>query len=103
MGSSKDASAADQGDVVDGQSRTSQPDSTTASTEFEEAQPRNSESLSPQNIESFEEIGLVQSPSPHYNSAEPQQLQNSSTLSSFPVSLTIKYDENLFSVLNAKY
>ncbi|EHA8588949.1 GBF-interacting protein 1-like [Cocos nucifera] len=80
--SSKDASAADQGDVVDGQSRTSQPDSTTSSLESEEAQPGNRESLSPQNIESFDEIGLVQSPSPRYSSAEPQQLQNSSTLSS---------------------
>ncbi|XP_010932459.1 uncharacterized protein [Elaeis guineensis] len=81
--SSKDASAADLGDVVDGQSRTSQPDSTTSSLESEEAQPGNNKSLSPQNVESFEEIGLVQSPSPRYSSAEPQQLQNSSTLSSF--------------------
>ncbi|XP_008784271.2 GBF-interacting protein 1-like [Phoenix dactylifera] len=83
LGSSEDASAADQGDFVDGQSRTSQPDSTTSSTESEEAQPENSGSLSPHNIGSFEEIGLVQSPSPPYSSAEPQQLQNSSTLSSF--------------------
>ena len=72
-------------------------------TEYLTAQPGNNKSLSPQNVESFEEIGLVQSPSPRYSSAEPQQLQNSSTLSSFQVSPTIKHVENLFSVFNVKY
>ncbi|KAG1334248.1 GBF-interacting protein 1-like [Cocos nucifera] len=81
--SSEDASAANQGDVVDGRARTSQPNSITSSTEYEEMQPGNSESSSPQNIESYEDIGLVQRDSPPYSSVEPQQLQNQSELPSF--------------------
>ncbi|XP_010917133.1 uncharacterized protein [Elaeis guineensis] len=83
VGSSEDASADNQGDVVDGQARISQPNSTTSSTEYEEARPGNSESSSPQNIESFEDIGLVEMDSPPYSSVEPQQLQNQSDLPSF--------------------
>ncbi|XP_038985332.1 GBF-interacting protein 1-like isoform X2 [Phoenix dactylifera] len=82
-GSSEDASAANEGDVVDGQARTSQPDSIASSTEYEEAQPGNSESLSPQDIGSFEDIGLVQRDSPPYSSVETQQLRNQSDLPSF--------------------
>lgn len=99
VGSSEGASAANQGDVVDGQARTSQPDSVTSFTEYEEARPGNSESLSPQNIESFEDIGLLQRDSPPYSSVEPQQLQNQSNLPSFSVSPTNKYMENLSCVL----
>lgn len=82
VGSREDASAANQGDGG-GQARTPEADSITSSTEYEEAQPEHSESLSSQNIESFEDIGLVQSDSPPYNSVETQQLQNQSTLPSF--------------------
>nr|XP_029123791.1 uncharacterized protein LOC105056461 isoform X3 [Elaeis guineensis] len=80
VGSSEDASAA-KTDPVDSELGTSR--SHSPATEGEEKPvPGKKDTLSPQNIDNYADIGLVQSNSPSYSASEPQ-LQNNPSLPSF--------------------
>ncbi|XP_008797669.2 uncharacterized protein LOC103712805 isoform X1 [Phoenix dactylifera] len=79
-GSSEDASAA-KTDPVDSQLGTSRSHSPATAGE-EKLVPGKKDILNPQNIDSYADIGLVQSNSPSYSASEPQ-LQNNPSLPSF--------------------
>ncbi|KAJ0987330.1 hypothetical protein J5N97_005686 [Dioscorea zingiberensis] len=79
----KDDSQAEQGDPVDYQARTCRSDPPSPVKEPENLLPVNDESYNSQNIESYADIGLVESNSPLYNSSADQQIQNSSSMASF--------------------
>ena len=92
MGSSGNTSGDDQGDLSDGQA-TTRSDSPASASESEQAPPGNIEPLNHQHIESYADIGLVQSHSPAYTSSHTHQLQAPTSLPSFSVSSTLLCNE----------
>ncbi|KAK1281419.1 hypothetical protein QJS04_geneDACA004953 [Acorus gramineus] len=83
--SAEDASFGDQAYSQDGQTRASQSGSPAPASPLEPQSSEKIDSSSPQSMEEYANIGLVQSDSPSYSPAELQQLQNPAFLPSFSV------------------
>ncbi|MQM13736.1 hypothetical protein Taro_046664 [Colocasia esculenta] len=83
VGTSEDLSLGDQGDLADGQDRTSQSGSPGSAAQSEQLHPENNDSSSPHDTENFADIGLVQSHIPSYDPSDQQQMQNPASLPTF--------------------
>jgi len=82
-------SVAYQSGLVDSQERISRSDNSASAAEPELQQPVNDESLSPRDIETYPDIGLVQSHSPPCSSHEPQSQKSPPSVVNFSVRSTI--------------
>ncbi len=75
-------------DVLDDQVRNSRSHSPASGEAYEHQLPDDiKDSSSPQSLDNYADIGLVRDDDPSYALSESQQLQDSSELASFPVSI----------------
>ena len=79
-------------DVVDGHVRNSGSNSPASGSAFEHQLADNKESSSPQNLDDYADIGLVQDNSPSYTLSESQHQQDPPELPSFSVSPILPFN-----------
>lgn len=84
-----DETSVEVGHLVDCQVGTSRSTSPSAAEESEQTTSGNNEPLNPQSIESYTDIGLVQSYSSPFSSQQSQRIQETSSMPSFSVSTFI--------------